>query len=314
MAYSLCGRTVANTGQQDCDKSRGVIKKLAIFNGEIAGSDYATEAALAAKLISNSKLSKDDANKLFPINEAQDVADTSEANKEGSLGLGFKTVLIEGKPAYTLKVFAGSDLVKRLRKFNNQTVRVLEFDANGTVWGVKSNGKFKGFQAKIFVTGNKAATGQNVEEGVATITVSFLSTSEYFDNAYWAEFTGNLEDIVGLLDVKMTYVSAASNVHKIRCEIEGSDLIGAYNVGPDVGSAIAALVANFSATMNGSAITITTITYNSTEQVLVVTYNSVTYSGGATGQTMELIPPTVAQLDAGDVTETELLKLTYTRP
>jgi len=314
MALSLCSSSVSNTGELACDKSRGVLKKLLIFNGLIGTSDYATETALFNKLVANSDLSKSDGNKVFPIKEAQDIADSSEANTEGTLGLGFKAILREGRPAYTVKIFAGADLLKRLRTFNNQTVRIFEWDANGTIWGTKAGTNFKGFQAKFFFVGNKLATGTNVEEGIVTFTLSILSTSEYFDNAYWAAMSSfNVEDIDALIDVPLAFVSGVTNVHEISMKIAGSNLISPYNIFDDYGAAIAALSANFSAKSGAGvptvSLAITTIVINNTLKTLTVTYNSAAYTS-ATGNIM-LIPPTPAQLDAGTVTNVELLPVTY---
>lgn len=313
MALSLCASSVANTGELACDKSRGVLKKLFICNGTIPSASYADEATLFAKLVTNSKLSKSDADKIFVINEAQEIADASEANTEGTLGLGFKAVLREGKPSYTIKIFAGGDLLKRLRTFNNQTVRFFEWDANGTIWGTKSGTSFIGFQGKFFFSGNKLATGQNVEEGVVTITLSVLSTSEYFDNPYWASLASyNIEDVKPLIDVNMSLLSNASNVHKIQMKIADSNLVSDYNIGDDYGTEVAALAANFSATIGGSSLTIDSIAYDSSLDALTVTYDSTGYTGGSGN--IILTPPTPAQLDAGDVVGVELLPVTYAKP
>lgn len=316
MALSICGQSVDNLGELQCDKSRGVLKKIFIFNGAVGSSDYATSSALFTKLVANSKLTKTDSNKVFVINEAQDIADASEANTEGTLGLGFKAVLREGKPAYTVKIFAGADLLKRLRTWNNQTVRILEWDANSTLWGTKSGSNFIGFQAKLFFTGNKLATGQNVEEGVVTFTLSILSTSEYFDNPYWAALDGNIEDIKPLIDVPLAYVSAASNVHQISMKIADSNLIEDYNIYDDYGTAIATLDANFSSFSGAgdptTALTITSVGTNSTLKTLAVTYDATAY-GTATGN-IKLVPPTPAQLDAANVTNVELISVTYPKP
>lgn len=317
MAYSLCASSVDNLGQQECDKSRGVLKKLFIFNGAIGSADYADTTTFFNKLVANSKLSKSDTSKLFVINEAQDIADASEANTEGTLNQGFKIVLREGKPSYTIKFFAGSDLLKRLRTFNNQTVRILEYDANGVVWGTKSGTDFKGFQAKLFFSGNKIATGQAVEEGIVTMTVSILSTSEYFDNAYWMETpsSANIEDIKALLDVQLAYVSNASNVYKYSMKIAGSNLTGPYSIGSTYGTDIATLDADFSALSGAgtptTSLAITSVTYNSSEDVLVVTYDSTAHTA-ATGN-IKLIPPTPTELDAADIPETELLSVTHAK-
>src|SRR5690349_7199970 len=134
MALSLCSSSVNNTGELACDKSRGIGKKFFIFNGSFDSSDYADEEAFFDALVANSKLSKSDSDKVFVLNEVQEISDASESDKEGSLGLGYKTILQEGRPAYRAKFFGGGDLLKRLRTFNNQTVRFIEFDSNNVAW------------------------------------------------------------------------------------------------------------------------------------------------------------------------------------
>lgn len=317
MALSLCSQSVANTGEIQCDKSRGVLKKLFIFNGSVAAGDYVDEATLFATLVANSKLSKTDTNKLFPLNETQDIVDAAEANTEGTLGLGFKAILREGKPSYTVKFFAGADLLKRLRTYNNQTIRVLEWDANGTLWGTKSGTTFVGFQAKLFFVGNKLATGQAIEEGVVTMTISYLSTSEYWDNPYWASLAGyNIEDIKALIDVPLGFVSAATNVHQISMQISDSNLISDFDIYDDYAVAIATLDVNFSALSGAgvptNALAITSVGTNGTLKTLVVTYDGTAY-GLATGN-IKLIPPTPTQLDGADVTNIELVAVTYPKP
>lgn len=316
MALSLCSSSVANTGELACDKSRGVLKKLMIFNGSIASADYASEATLFAKLVAHSKLSKSDGNKIFVLNEAQDIADASEANKEGSLGLGFKKILQEGKPSYKVKMFAGGDLLKRLRTFNNQTVRIFEWDANSTLWGTVSGTSFQGFQAKLFFVGNKISTGQNVEEGIVEFTVSVLSTSEYFDNAYWANLAGNnIEDIKPLIDAQLAYVSKLSNVYSYSLGVPDSNLISDYNVLGDYGTEIAATTftatsgATAAAATGGAALTIDSTAYAG--GMLAVTYNSAALSSA--GAYIRLIPPTPTVLDAADVTNVEILPVTHAK-
>jgi hypothetical protein len=315
MALSLCSSSVNNTGELLCDKSRGILKKLLIFNGSIAAADYADADTFFDKLVTNSKLSKSAGNKIFVINEAQDVADASEANKEGSLGLGFKAVLLEGKPAYKVKFFAGGDLLKRLRTFNNQTIRVLEYDADGVVWGTKSGTSFKGFQAKLFFKGNNIATGQNVEQGVVEVYISILSTSEYFDNAYWMETSGNIEDIVGLMDVTLAKVSNSSNVYKYSMKIAGSNLLEDYNIYDDYAVLIAALTftAKSGSGVPSASLAITSVGVDATLKLLVVTYDSTAHTAITTGHNIMLIPPTIATLDAADVTGVELLSVTHVK-
>ncbi len=314
--YSLCGTSTDNLGQQECDKAKGVLSKLLIFNGALAPEFYASQEAFLTKLISNSKLSKSDSNKVFPLQEAQDLADTSEANKEGSLNQGFKAVLLEGKPAYQAKLFAGSDLLKRLRTFNNQIVRILELDTNGVFWGTKVGTNFKGYQAKLFFTGGRIATGQNVEEGVVTVTVSILSVSEYINNAYWMETPagGNVEDIAALIDVNLTDISHVTNVWKIGLKIPGSNLVGDYNIFDAKGAAIAALT--FTAgtgTDYGTSLAITSVAVDNTLKCLTVTFDSTAYTALAANTVIKLNGPIPSVLDGADVDGTELVSVLLTK-
>jgi hypothetical protein len=317
MALSLCAGVVSNTGELACDVSKGVLKKLFIFNGEIASADYADGPALLAKLVANSKLSKSAGDKVFPINEAQDVADSSEANKEGSLGLGFKAVLLEGKPAYTVKIFAGADLLKRLRKFNNQTVRVLEYDSNNVLWGTKSGTKFIGYKCKLFFSGGKLATGQNVEEGVVTFTMSILSVSEYIDNSYYASISGNIEDVKALNDVQLTKVSNTTNVYKIGLYIPTAKITDGsiYNIYDDYGALIAALTFTAGTGTNyGTPLTITSVAVDATLKALTVTFDSTAYTALGSPTTIKLSGPIPATLDAADVTNVELIPVLLIKP
>lgn len=314
MSYSLCGSSVDNTGQQACDKAKGVLQQLFIFNGTIGSANYASAALFFAALVANSKLTKSATNKVFPLPTIQEIADSSEANKEGSLNLGFKTVLLEGKPGYKIKFFGGADLLKRCKTFDNQTVRIIEYDANGVFWGTKSGTNFIGYEAKLFFTGGKVATGQNVEEGVIECSVSILSASEYFKNSYWMESTGNVSDITPLIDVELYAISHVTNVWKIGMQIAGSNLVGPYNIYDENGAAIAAQTFTAGTGTNyGTALAVTSVAADPTLKCLTVTFDSTAYGALASGAQIKLIPPTPAVLDAADITETELISVILTK-
>lgn len=314
MPYSLCGTSVANTGEQGCDKAKGVLRNLFIFNGAIAAADYVDQDTFFNQMVENAKLTKNATNKVFPIAENQDFTDSSEANKEGTFNQGLKITLMEGKPGYKFKLAAGSDLLKRLRTFNNQTVRIIEYDADGVFWGTKSGTDFKGYQAKLFFAGGKLASGQNIEQGFVEVTVSILSVSEYLDNSYWMESTGNVADIVPLIDVALTDISHSTNVWKIGMYIQGSNLIGPYNIFDTHGAAIAALTFTAGTGTNyGTSLAITSVAVDNTLKCLTVTFDSTAYTALAGGTVIKLSPPTVAVLDAADVTETELIFVLLTK-
>ena len=98
--FSLCGSSVANTGEQACDKSKGVLSKLFIYNGALEAADYVDEDTFHDELVSRSVLSKSDSEKVFVLPEIQNIELTNEANKEGSLNLGYKATILEGRAGW----------------------------------------------------------------------------------------------------------------------------------------------------------------------------------------------------------------------
>jgi hypothetical protein len=316
MALSLITSNSPNVGQLQGDKSKGVLKKVFIFNGTIPTASYADTTTFFNKLVTNSKLSKTSADKIFTLEETQDLARNSESNAEGTLNLGFKTIIREGRPGYKWKFFGSADQLSRLRSFNSKTVRILEMDANSVVWGTKSGTNFIGYQAKLFFSGGEIATGQAAEEGVIECDVSILNNTEYKDNPYYCELPTdvNTEDIRSLIDVTMAEVSHTTNVWKISMKIPSTNLIENYNIYDDYGSVIAGLTFTAGTGVNyATALVITSVVVDATNKCLTVTFDSTAYTALSAGDKIKLIPPTPAVMDTANVTGIELVPVILTK-
>ena len=313
MSISLCSTSVANTGGIKCDVAPGIPVALLVWNdteaiSAISGSQFQPYMEAA------SKKSKSDSGKLFVFPIIQDITDKTESNKEGSLNQGFKTVLLEGKPAYDFKVFAGQSQVPQLRKFNNQSLNTLILDNHNRIWGVKSGENFKGAQAKIFTGGLKFATGQNVEEGVVSISLSYLVASELNDDAAFGEVESTA-GIVGLLDANLTYVSNVSNVFKIDVAIPTSKIGNAISLYAEKSTQLAnaALwVAKTGATFS-TALAITSVAVDPALSCWTVTFDSAAYTALASGAKIQLTLADPTTLDAADVDEIEGVPVILTK-
>lgn len=315
MDFSLCGKTLVNIGGIECDVARGVLERIMAYNGAVPSTDYADSDTFLSYLVTGSKKSRTDSDKVFPFPSAKEISDKSEANKEGTLGLGYKTILREGLPSYEIKVFAGMLQLKALRKFNNKTIRIFEYDENKNLWGTKVGDTFKGFQAKIFVAGGNIATGQNVEEGVVIITVSILENSEYKDNAYVVPIDGNINDVGGLLDIDLVELAAhTSNAYKIGARIPTTQMGGYINLYDKYDDELA-VAANWKATnqATGANIPITTVAKDTTLKGWTVTLDSTAFAALASAAKIiiELKDPSI--LDAADVLGVESLPLTVSK-
>lgn len=309
MSISLCASSTANTGGIQCDIAPGIPVALMVWNDtktitSITGTNF------QPFLEAGSLLSKSAAGKVFVFPIIQDVSDKSEGNKEGSLNQGFKTVLLEGKPAYEFKVFAGQSLVPQLRKFNNQSLRTLILDANNRVWGVKSGANFIGAQAKIFTGGLKFATGQNVEEGVVTISVSYLKASELNDDAAFGEITSSA-GITGLIDAQVTYVSNIANVYKIGVQIATAEIGSTINLYDSYSTVLASSslwTAKTGATY-GTTLAITSVAIDAALSAWTVTFDSTAYTALAALSNIKLNLAAPSVLDAAGVDGIEGIEL-----
>ena len=314
MAFSLCSSIVANTGFVACDAAPGIPSKLMIWNGSYAISGY-SEANFQAALEAASKKAKADPDKLFVFPEIQDIADNSEANTEGTLNLGFKTIIKEGLPAYTFKVFAGQSLVASLRAFNNQTVRVLMLDRNDRIWGTKSGSNFVGMQARIFVTPLKFADGQNVTEGVVDVTVSFSSASEFGDSATFGE-VNDTSGIVGLMDAELSEAAAhASNVYYIKAKVPTAEIgqyVDMYDYFDDE-LAVSALWTAFTGATFSTSLAITSVVKDVAKKAWAITFDNTAFTALSAGASIKIVPVAPPVLDAAGVTEVELLPIVVTK-
>lgn len=306
MSLNLCGLIGANTGPVSCDVTRGV-PKFAFVGGKVfQPSDYATGTAFQTALKASAKLPNGNTSKLFPFPEFQGNADKTDANKEGTLGYGFKQVLLEGRPAYEFDVLIGQTQFQKLRKFNRTIAPVFISDDANNMWGVyKTDGTFVGNDAYIFVTGNTFGDGsKNI---VAKITFSFVSVSDFHDSSAYFPLNFNPSEVKGLLDVVLSEATANStNVYHIAANVLtaklGTKINAASTFGADLADdALWTLVKD----ADGTSVTITSVALATAGTYYDFTIDSTAYTGLSSGAKLRVGLASPATLDAANVTGVE---------
>jgi hypothetical protein len=316
MGFSIVGNTASNVGQILGDASKGILKNFVIFGGTLTSSQTADAASRTTALKAASLKSKSDSGKLFWLPEIQNIEDRAEADKEGTLNLGYKSILVEGKPAYEVKVFGSSEFNQAIRGFNGQIVRVMEYDSNEKLWGCKSGTSFQGYQAKIQTRGQKGATGQNVEEGVVTIVISFLDTTEYYNSSKFIDLSDvDLSDIKSQVDATLSYVSNTTNAYKISVGVPTAE----HNVNLDMYDYYSTQLASASlwkagtGTNYATALTITSVSADAATKSFVVTFDTTAYSALNAGTKIKLELKDPATLDAAGVEDVEGVPVVLTK-
>lgn len=309
MSFSLCTIGNKNVGGIKCDVSRGVLRQPFIFNDTMDANDALDSDTFLAALVARSILGKNEVGKIFPLPVVEEITDKSEANKEGSLALGFKTTLFEGRPAYEAVFFAGSVQLKSLRSYNGKTVGILEYDANKKMWGTVSGGLYKGFAAKIFFSGGKIATGQNVEEDVVRVTISILDVNEYLDNAYMMPIDGNITDVEGLVDIDAyEFAAHTTNVYKVGFRLGTSQFNKYLNMYDSFTDELAsgALFAAYTGATFTTPLTITSVTKDTVNKVYNFTFDSTMHTALAPNAKIKIVPVGPTALAAADITGIEI--------
>lgn len=308
---SILGETSANTGQILGDASKGIIKNIAIFGGEISAANMADAPTLEAFLAAASLKAKSDSGKLYWLPEVQNIEDRSEQNTTGALNLGVTVILKEGKTGYELKVDGSSEFCKQLRKWNNKTIAVLEYDSNKKLWGRLAGTSLFGYTAKIFTNQPRVASGQNVEEGIVTFTVSFLSSTEYGDQAKAVDLSDvDTSLIKAQNDAPFEFISKASNVHKFSWRIPLGVANKYFDVlekfATQIGTNDALFEAHTGATY-GTALTIDSIAITNGE--LVVTFDSTEYTALAASTKIRFRAKAPSVLDVAGITDIESVEV-----
>lgn len=318
MSINLCSVVGSNTGAVDCGEKRRIPQQFVVGGKEFTASEYADADTFQDAMVAAFKLNTGDASKLYPFPPIAKVAPGSEGNTTGSLPFGVTRRLRKGRPTYTYSVEISQEQFTKLLAFDGKTLPVFTWDDVSNMWGYRANAAantkntnvFKGERAYITIEGNGFEDGENVETGVATITVSYVSVSDFEKRGSYISLPElSSSDMVGLKDVVLYEPSVnVSNVYKVKMiipqpKIDGGD----RDIYDEYGALIAAeTFTAFTGATFSTPLTITSIAVDSTNKALTVTFDSTAYTALASGAKIKLVPPTAAVLDAADVPGIEI--------
>ncbi len=312
--YSICGGVGANTGEPDCPVTRGIPVQLIPGSASFSPSDYATQSGFQAAFLSKIKQANGAASKLFPFPVIQGVTDQTEAASIGTLGLGLKVKLKRSNPGYEFDVIAGSSLEKRLIKFDGKILPIFIFDDQGNIGGVLDSTKnFKGAKWLVGVEPRPYGDGANVK--TTKISISLVDPRDFIENYKFASTTFSSNDLVGLQDGELYFISKAANVYKIGARIVTDEINTVINLAALYSTqlASAALFDAYTGASFTTPLAITSVAYDAALAALTVTFDSTAHTALAANTPIKLVPKGPATLDAADVTSIEIAAVIVTK-
>jgi hypothetical protein len=317
MGVSVCSSVGANTGGIDCEKKRGVPKKMILGSKTFNSSNYADVPTFDTALLAAINQAAGSATKLFPFPEIQGNTDSTEANTEGTLGYGLKVILREGRPAYQFQVLCGPTQYKQMRKFNRTRVPVFILDDQNLVWGRKTVGsELAGLSCLIFVSGNGFEDGNTVEKVTATITVSFESAADFHDTPAYMDTNLAAADIVGLVDAPLALVGVVSANTKIEIKIPTARIGQFVNLYDTLETLLddPARFEAFTGATFGTPLTITGITPNDADKTWTVAFDATPYAALSSGAKIKVNLVAPGTLFAAGVTGIEGVAVIIEKP
>lgn len=307
MSVSLCSQTGANTGGIDCDVTRDIPQVIIAGSKSFATADYVDSDTFESAFVAAIKQSAGATNKLFPFPVIQGNTSKTEAAKYATLGYGTQIKLLRSKPGYEFDVLAGSSLEKKLIAFDGKQVPLFILDGQSNVWGVQdADGNFSGATYMVGIEPREFGDAQNAK--TTKITISLVDSRDFIEYAAFMNTSFAATDLKGLNDVKLVEpIAHAANVHYIKTYVPTTQLGNGLDITEDVGANLASapLWSAKTGTTFTTPLTITSVTYDSTNKRLVFTFDSSAYTALSAGAKIKLIPADVPTLDAADVTYVE---------
>lgn len=302
--------TSFNTGVPLCDlikkKIIGVIfaDSGVFFTPAHRASATAFLTELAAKTIAVR------GTRVYPLWNIRNFDDqTGEPTKGGVGNLVTTQVNIsDAIPSFNLGYKGGEIGHAILTKVEAGNYDVFLVDEAFVVYGAKSGDNMVGFTTEqIYVNPSKFPVSDFVNQ--YSFSITFASMLEYKSLSAFVVTNSGLVANVGLINVPLTLLSSATNVHKIL-----PIAAGGTNLETVYGTAISALTWTAKNAVTGAAVTVTGVADNTTDDAYNVTIDSTEWTALASGTKVAIYGPIASALAGASVKPYEMQPVIVTKP
>lgn len=298
LSLPYCGGTTStfNSGAPLCDLLMGEPKALFLVDSgvEFNASARASISAMVTAIKAATRAAR--GSRVYPIMSLSNFEDTSKTPTKAAIGnLSIQEITMQqGIPSFTFEHRKGELYHQQLTSAQNSNLKLMIVDNNYVVYGTKTaGGNFTGFSlAEFYVELAKFANATTPSKYPFNITLADIT--EYKENKAFIQLDSTVLNISGNVDITLALVSQATNVANISATGRGGK-----NIGTLYATELASVSA-WSATNNttGAAITITSVTYNSTNGYYVITVDSTAYTALTTGTKVNINLVSAAALSA----------------
>lgn len=303
--------SVFNVGIPLCDLAKKKIRGIIFSDSGVAfsGAEIASVAAFIAAVKTKTTAAR--GGRVYPVWDILNFEDSTGDPATGGVGnLSTASIITnDAVPVFRFGYGGSEARHKRLSAMTGASLDVFLVDEQYAVYG-RDNGNngFSGYNIlQAYPYTSKFIVADSVNQYSFRLTLS--SITQYRDQSLYVVANSGLTSALGLMNVNLIYLSNSTNAYKFNAIVDGGTEFTAL-----YGSGVAALTWTAKNLQTGAAVTLTTVAYDSTLKAFTVTIDSTMYTGLATGDQVQITPPTPAQLATAGVKPFEILPVVITKP
>lgn len=302
--------SVFNTGIPLCDVKKKKIKGVIFADAGVSfsGGDLASVASFIAAVKTKTTAAR--GGRVYPIWDLLNFEDNTGDPATGSTGnlTTATTVTSDAIPAFRFGYNGTEARHARMAAMNSMNLDVFFVDEGYTVYGTATGeGEFAGFSVlQAYADVSRFPVSDTVNQYAFRITLGDIS--QYRENSRYVVTNSGLLTAVGLQNVQLVELSAATNVFKIQPIVDGGT-----NLEPLHGAALAALTFTAQNLETGDAFVVTSVADDTALDALTITLNSTAWTALSADDRVQINGPSAAAMSAAGIKPFEILPVIVTK-
>lgn len=302
--------SIFNTGKPMCDLVRKKMKGIIFLDKgmEFMGADIASTAAFIAAVKAATYAAR--GSRAYPLFDLFNFEDNTGEPSTGSVGnlSTATTVTSDAVPAFRFGYNGSEARHKAMATMISQSFDVLFVDEGWAVYGTEgATGGFSGYTSlQQYVDVAKFPVSDTVNQYSFRITLADIT--QYRENSSYLLLTSAITTALGLINVDLVKLSNVTNVHKIQMIAAGGT-----NLEPTHGAAVAALTFTAKNLETDTAFTVTSVADDTALDALTITLDSAAWALLASGDRVQINPPSASALAGAGVKPFEFLPVIVTK-
>lgn len=303
--------SVFNVGVPPCDIAKKKLKGVIFADKGVtfSGAEVASVAAFIAAVKTKTTAAR--GGRVYPIWDLLNFEDNTGDPTTGGIGnLTTATIITsDAIPAFRFGYNGTEARHKRMAAMMGASLDVFFVDEGLAVYGTEvAEGQFGGFSVLQAYTDTSKFIGADAINQYA-FRVTLGDITEYRDNSLYVVTNSGILTAVGLVNVKLSELSQASNVIKLKVIADGGT-----DLEPLYGGDLDGLTWTAVNLETGAAVTVTGVADSPSDDSIAVTIDSTEWAALSSGDRIQIYGPTAAAMAAAGVSPYEMISVIVTKP